>query len=995
MTVKFVTKRNGELEAFDINKVLQWELWACVDVKEHIDWKDILLKANDQFREKMSTQEIQLKLIEECNNRKTHAHSLVAGRLYAAYIAKKIHGNPYPTVAELHESLIAKGYMAENTYTPEEYAQVESIINHKKNLQLTYIQVKQLVGKYSLTDRTKGVQFETPQFVFMRMAMALSEIEDNRMVHVQKFYEYLSDFKISAPTPNYVNLGTTHNGYISCCLYTTDDSAASLAIGDHIAYTMTYMSAGIGGFLNTRSINDKVKGGVIKHMGKLPYLRATAAAVNANLQSGRGGAATQYFSVYDPEALDLIYLQNPRTPIAKQNRDIHFAMQFNDTFVEKVFKNEDVFAFNKYTAPKLMDAMFSGDKAAFRQEYERLEQDPTFAKKTTSAKELAINAIKQSHEVATLYHINTDEVNRHTPFKDPIYSSNLCVSGDTKILTKEHGYVYIDTLWDKEVHVWNGKTWSLTVVQKTGENQKLLTVSIDSGAKLDVTAYHKWYVKSTETGQIVEKRTWELAQGDELIGFDLDRRNHLGEHFTTHLARLKVLVNVLEHHGSITYDRMDKLLLVTNVDRSLINLLRLKLQEVGVTSHFKEKPAKTKYTQDPAHLYTLVVDGAIEDLLYKAGLSVLSLDISGLKKDKLVNKVVSVLDNGLTGNTYCVNEPLRNMVMFEGVLTGNCLEIVQPTKPYVSMIDLYSSEKHERGEISLCALAGIVPSNVSDAEYEDVAYYSLLMIDKCIHKNTYIFPHLEYTAKSRMNAGVGIIGLAYDLAKRGLKYTSKEGLHHIHKVAERHMYSLIKASVRLGKEKGNAAWMHKTKWPEGWLPIDTYKKTVDTGMDFKNLCDWETLRAEVIANGGMRNSCLVSYQPTESSSKATGLPNGIYPIRAIYLKKTDGNSAVDAVATESDTLANQYELAWDIPVDKLFQVYGVVQKFTDQAISADIYSDRTDNPEIKASKLLDELYYMYKFGVKTRYYTNSKTTKSLGLDDVVDEKGCESGVCTL
>lgn len=749
MTVKFVTKRNGQLEAFNIDKVLRWELWACKGVKSFIDWQDILIKAKEQFTEGMSTQQIQLKLIDECNNRMTHAHSLVAGRLYAAYIAKKIHGEPYPTVKKLHEDLINKGYMAANSYTDDEYSQVQALISHNKNFNLTYIQVRQLAGKYSLTDRSQGVQFETPQFVFMRMAMALSEDEPDRMKHVAKFYQYFSDFKIGAPTPNYVNLGTHHNGYISCCLYTTNDTAASLAIGDHIAYTMTYMSAGIGGFINTRSINDKIKGGLIKHMGKLPYMKSAAAAVNANQQNARGGAATEYFSVYDPEALDLMYLQNPRTPIAKQNRDIHFAMQFNDTFVEKVFKNENMFSFNTYTAPELMSLMFKGDKVAFKQEYDRLEADTSFTKKYTSAKELAINAIKQSHEVATLYHINMDEVNRHTPFKDPIYSSNLC------------------------------------------------------------------------------------------------------------------------------------------------------------------------------------------------------------------------------------------------------LEIVQPTKCYESMMDLYSSEPHERGEVSLCALGGIVQANVPDNEYEDVAYYSLLMIDKCIHKNTYVFPHLEYTAKSRMNAGVGIIGLAYDMARRNLKYSGKEGLHYIHKVAELHMYSLIKASIRLGKEKGNAPWMHKTKWPEGWLPIDTYKKTVDEGMDFKNLQDWEGLRAELIANGGMRNSCLVSYQPTESSSKAVGVPNGIYPIRAIYLKKTDGGSAVDAVAMESDTLASQYEIAYDVPVNWLLHGYGVVQKFTDQAISADVYSDRTKSPELKASKLMDELYYMYKYGVKTRYYTNSKTTKSLGLEDVVDEKGCASGVCTL
>ena len=752
MTVKLVTKRDGSLEDFDINKVMKWELWACADLKKSIDWQDILIKAKEQFRDKMSTQDIQLKLIDECNSRKSHDHSLVAGRLYAAYIAKKIHGDPYPTVKSLHATLAAKKLMRVMNYTDKEYEEVEALIDHTKNFEMTYIQVKQLTGPYSLVDRATNTKFETPQFIFMRKAMALSEDEPNRMEHVAKFYKYFSGMKISSPTPNYVNLGTQHNGYISCCLYTVADNAKSLAIGDHIAYTMTYMSAGIGGFINSRSIGDRVRSGTIEHQGKLPYMKSVSSAVKANLQNGRGGAATQYFSVYDPEATDLIYLQNPRTPISKQNRDIHFAMQMNDSFIEKVFKGEQMFSYNVYTAPELMRLMFTGSKELFKAEYDRLESDTTFKKTYTDAKTLALNALRQCHEVATLYQINMDEVNRHTPFKDPIHSSNLC------------------------------------------------------------------------------------------------------------------------------------------------------------------------------------------------------------------------------------------------------MEIVQPTKPYYDMMDLYSSEPHERGEISLCALAGIVPSNVSDEEYEDVAYYALLMIDKCIHMNSYVFPHLEYTAKSRMNAGVGIIGLAYDLAKRNLGYSTKEGLHYIHKVAELHAYSLIKASLRLGKEKGNAPWMHKTKWPEGWLPIDTYKKTVDEGMDFKNLCDWESLRAEVIANKGIRNSCLISYQPTESSSKATGLPNGIYPVRSLYSKKTSLSTAYDFVVKDSDRIGNQYELAYNVPTKNLLHAYGVVQKFTDQTISADVYSDRVKTPELKASKLLDELYHMYKYGVKTRYYTNSLTTKSLGLEDVDDSdsvKGCVGGVCTL
>lgn len=933
MSVQYITKRSGERQKFDINKVLQWEMWGCADIKQYVDWKGVVLKVRSQFVDGMSTQDIQLKLIEEFGNRQTWYHSLVAGRLYAAYIGKKIHDYLYPTVKELHSKLVSLGYMREMGYTDEEYAEIEQLIDHTKNYQLNYIQVFQLVNKYSLTDRVNRKQFETPQFIFMRMAMDLSSDEPDRMKHVKKFYRYLSDFKINAPTPNYLNLGTNHKGYISCCLYTTSDTAESLAAGDHIAYTMTYMSAGIGGFINTRSYNDPVKNGAIRHMGKLPYLASAAAAVNANMQGGRGGSSTQYFSVYDPEVMDIVYLQNPRTPITKQNRDSHFAAQFNDFFVEKAFKGENIFTFNTYTANDLHKAMFSADGLKFKQLYAEKEADPSFKKNYINARELALTVFRQCHEVGTLYAFNSSEVNRHTPFKDPILQSNLCVAPETMVMT-DMGYKCIRDLKDQQVNVWNGKRYSEVTVQKTSEGAKLLTVKTKFGFILSATEQHKWYVMDHKT--VKEVRTNELKPGMQLV------------------------------HWAKPVNTAAKPISFSTIYNSYQEALDFAL--------------------------SAQVGGFNVSIVKKDSFSFCVVPVDHLKRDE----VSVVIDGGRYDETYCFTEPLEHRGVFNGILTGQCTEITQPTKPYENIMDLYSTEPHERGEISLCGLGGIIPSNVaSDEEYEDVAYYTLLMIDKCIHKNHYVFPHLEYTAKSRMNAAVGMIGVAYDLAKRGLNYTSKAGLQYLHFMSERHSYYLIKAAVRLGAERGNAAWMHKTKWPEGWLPIDTYKKDVDEGMDFEYKYEWEELRKALVANKGMRFSSLVAHMPTESSSKTSGLPNGVYPVRAIYLKKTDGSAAIDYIVKDSDIIADQYDIAWRHTPQQQMRYYGVIQKFADQTTSADVYSDRTGSPGLNASRLLDELYWMYKYGVKTRYYTNSKTTKGVKLEDISQERGCSGGTCTL
>jgi ribonucleoside-diphosphate reductase alpha chain len=313
------------------------------------------------------------------------------------------------------------------------------------------------------------------------------------------------------------------------------------------------------------------------------------------------------------------------------------------------------------------------------------------------------------------------------------------------------------------------------------------------------------------------------------------------------------------------------------------------------------------------------------------------------------------------------------------------------------MTDLYSSEDHGRGEVSTCSLAAISVCNIdTDEEYEEATYYALKMIDKCIHLSDYPLPHMAVTVKSRLNAGVGMIGLATCLARAGYTYSSKEGKQLIHDLAERHAYFVIKSSLRLGKELGNAPWINRTKWPSGWLPIDTYKKTVDQIIPSNYKYDWESLRKEIIDNGGIRNSSLMTHMPTESSSKASGVPNGVYPIRGSSLKKKDGSNVIDWCATDSDLLEGKYDIAWNIPTKDMIECYAIIQKFTDQAISADFYRDRSSNLDITDEEMISDYLHMVKFGMKTRYYQNSLTSNQEEvLNETEFKAGCDSGACSL
>lgn len=1084
--LKKIIKRNGVVEDLIPSKLNKWSQWAAHSLEGRVDWSSVVMEVARKSPEIISSQDLQLSLIKECVAQDTYPYNLMAGRLQAAYLHKKLYGDTIPTVYEMYNKLRSLDIAEPLFYSIDEFNQMQAMIDHNRDMDYSYFQIKHISSKYTLKDPKTNESLESPQFTFMRMAMALaSEIkDDSRMQMLKDWYDAFSGNKINPPTPNYVNLGTHHRGYSSCCLYTVDDTAQSLAIGDHIAYTMTYMSAGIGSHINTRSIGDSVRNIGGMHKGKLAYYRAMAGAVHANLQGGRGGACTSYYSLFDPEAETITMLQNPRSTEDKKNRDIHFAVQTNTFLAKKAARNEEVFAFNIYSAPDLMAAFFSPDIQHFEDLYNKYEQDEGFVKKYTSARKLIAVYKKQTFEVGTLYHALMDEINRHTPFVEPIYSSNLCVAPETPILTKEYGYVPIEHLSGRAIHVWNGQEWSKTTPMKTGENQKIYSVIGDFGTKLECTPYHKFAIVQTDDNgveTIIEKRAHELSFGDRLIGYDLSAVDH------GNLDPSTMTYNCIPHSGYAIKDRLTWFLTelyslasdysnqpnafttndyfgLTLKDHSVpmskhrkkdFIALKLMLQEMGIHTrvfNFAKKMTTTIAVRlsDFAKVVDMDEHGSLVEMLQFTHTPYAPLQL----RDKY-EMIVSVKDKGVISDTYCFKEEKRGMGMFNGTLTKQCLEILEPTAPYQKMVDLYTDddvgyiaytykdqtgnnqtdtckyndkvkladgsytfagslkngqsivvndnwiqnnieiyEKKVPGEVALCTLGGIVEPNIkSDQEYERIAYLTLRMIDICIHKSHYELPHVGYTAKKRLNAAVGLVGAATSMARAGVYYSTKAGKQKIHEMAERHAYFCIKASLQLGKELGNAPWMHKTKWPAGWLPIDTYNKNVDSIVENKLHYDWQELRADIISNGGIRNSTVIAHMPTESSSKASGMPNGWYAIRGGVLKKSDGSNAIEWHAHDYDLLQYQYENAYGIPTMDMLEVYAVIQKFTDQATSADLYKDRILYPEISTSEMLKEYLHMVKLGVKTTYYQNNLTNKedeTLGLS-----AGCGSGGCTL
>jgi ribonucleotide reductase alpha subunit len=346
--------------------------------------------------------------------------------------------------------------------------------------------------------------------------------------------------------------------------------------------------------------------------------------------------------------------------------------------------------------------------------------------------------------------------------------------------------------------------------------------------------------------------------------------------------------------------------------------------------------------------------------------------------------IVTGIEEAPSADTFCFTEEKRGMGVFNGILTGQCQEVMLPTKPYDDVSGLY--DQHGHGEVALCNLGSIVVSNIEDdKDYEETAYILAKITDNTIEKGIYPFPQVEYTAKRRRSIGIGMTDLAHLMAKNDLQYDTEEGRNFIHALSEKHSYFLHKASVRLARERGKCEWWDKTKYAEGWLPIDTYAKSVDECHSEPLHMDWVSLRNDIKTNG-VRFSVLEAFMPTESSSLLTNSCNGVYPVRKTEIFKSSKKGSVYFRAPDFEIF--DYQNAYEIHDLDMVKVYSIIQKFTGQGISADFYSvvDGTTT-KLSLKSMLQRVLYAAKMGMKTMYYENFKTDS--GEVELTDSS-CES-----
>ena len=429
-----VVKRNGSIEALDLNKLHLMVEEACKDIAG-VSASQIEMHSGIQFYDGITTAEIQEILIRSASDLidlDNPNYQFVAARLLLFAVRKSLYGRvqDHPSLFDHVNNCVNLGVYDPDiltNYSEDELNKLGHHINHNRDYLFTYAGLRQVVDKYLVQDRSSGKVYETPQFMYMLIAATIfaKYPKETRLSYVKRYYDAISKHKINIPTPIMAGVRTPLRQFASCVLVDVDDSLDSIFSSDMAIGRYVAQRAGIG--INAgkiRAINSKIRGGEVAHTGVVPFLKKFEATVRCCTQNGiRGGSATVHFPIWHKEIEDIIVLKNNKGTEDNRVRKLDYSIQISKLFYERFIKNQDISLFSPHDVPEL-SANFGLD--GFDDLYVDAERDSSIPRKTIGAQELILDLLKERAETGRIYIMNIDHCNSHSSFKDKVEMSNLC-----------------------------------------------------------------------------------------------------------------------------------------------------------------------------------------------------------------------------------------------------------------------------------------------------------------------------------------------------------------------------------------------------------------------------------------------------------------------------------------------------------------------------------------------------------------------------------------
>lgn len=430
-----VKKRNGRgVEPLDLEKIHVMVEEACQGLAG-VSASQVEIQSGIQFYDGITTDEIQEILIKSASDLIDLDHpnyQFVAARLLLFALRKSLYGKmrELPHLEPHIYGCVNKDVYDNGIYekySKEEIDKANSFIDHDRDFMFTYAGLRQVVDKYLVQDRSGGGVYETPQFMYIMIALTIfaEYPKETRLNYVRRYYDAISKHKLNIPTPIMAGVRTPLRQFASCVLVDIDDTldsifSSDMAIGKYVA-----QRAGIG--INAgriRGINSKIRGGEVQHTGVVPFLKKFESTVRCCTQNGiRGGSATVHFPIWHQEIQDILVLKNNKGTEDNRVRKLDYSIQLSKLFYERFIQNKEITLFSPHNVPDLYES-FGTDR--FDELYCSYEDDESIPRTTIGAQELILDLLKERAETGRIYIMNIDHCNTHSSFKDKVSMSNLC-----------------------------------------------------------------------------------------------------------------------------------------------------------------------------------------------------------------------------------------------------------------------------------------------------------------------------------------------------------------------------------------------------------------------------------------------------------------------------------------------------------------------------------------------------------------------------------------
>ena len=926
----------------------------------------------------------------ECSGKNLWHHNwgLLAGRLELASI-NQLSGKTIRETTEKCSFFLDSSYI---DFVNENADELDAIIVKERDQKYDWMSIQTLKQSYLLrgeSDTQDKPIIETPQQLWLRVSIWMWM---PNMSRIKEVYDDLSSGNYVHASPTLFNAGSKRSQCSSCFLLTLDDNLENIIKGLWNCAFISARGGGVGMDVSNIRHSEIAGGGYSK--GIVGMLKVYDELIKYVSQADRRrGSATMFLAPHHVDIMEFIDMRNPTGADSMRARDLFYCLWVSNLFMERV-ENDGVWSLFCPNKAKGLNDVY-GEK--FNELYESYEKQG-IASRTLPAREVWSAILAAQIQTGMPFICYKDTVNEGSNQKNlgVVRSSNLCVHGSTYILTKK-GQIPISTLENKEVEVWNGEEWSKTIVRKTGKNKKLVQVKFSCGSEILCTPEHKFYVRGIY--KEIEATAESLPLKAVLAGWKLPLYDNIQEKISPkHINDIPLTGTLGEKIGwfeefsticgRVLISGPYQSLSFVSPEREFLFKVKLLLNSIGIS------PTSLRFDKNHKVWFLTIINNELIEL-FKLNYTP---ELEFLPDPELYdfNHSISVEEvNDYEGlhDTFCLTEHKRHRVLFNGILTGQCLEIM---------------EVSDSTRIASCNLASIgLDTCVREDKTYDFEKLSRLTKDltrnlnQVIDRNYYLkeVPEIEKANSEARPLGIGVHAFADTLALMDLTWNSEETFQLNDHIFETMYAAFVEESAELAAVSGPY---------DGWIGCPSQKGIFQHNLREVNeagcISDWDSIREKVLKYG-MRNSLGIALMPTASSAQINGKTESFEPLtsnlyartllsgmfyvvnkhmvkdlelielwnRDTVLQIMENQGSLSNLTSEKDSerldfLKEKYKTVWEIPQKRLVDLVAQRGKWIDQSQS---FNCHMANPTV--TKLQSFHFYGWKHGLKTgMYYLRNK-----------------------